>query len=113
MSQIGPPRAVVRAPIADDARRRHPLHAVAMLLALAILALLVANVQSAHAAGGVSPAVDAKNGFPLWYEDAAGTRVAQCLDPNDAACVVLPSDFFNPLLPTVFPATEADCATPV
>src|SRR5690349_9824033 len=111
MSQIGPPRADERAPIADDARRRHPWRAAAVLLALAALALFTA--QSAHASGAVSPTVDAKNGFPLWYEDAAGNRVAQCLDPNDAACVVLPSDFFNPLLPTVFPATEADCATPV
>jgi hypothetical protein len=63
---------------------------------------LVATAAPASAAGTVS-GVDPLNGFPFWYEDAAGTRIAACLDPADGNCVLPPSPGFDPALPVVFP----------
>ncbi|HEU5454788.1 MAG TPA: choice-of-anchor D domain-containing protein [Nocardioides sp.] len=47
--------------------------------ALAVALLPVVAVPSAQAVVGTSPDVGAQ-GFPLWYEDATGTRVDLCLD---------------------------------
>ena len=40
-----------------------------------MLALLCAFTATAHAAPAVSSGTSAQNGFPLWYQDAAGNRV--------------------------------------
>jgi hypothetical protein len=39
--------------------------------------------------------IDPRNGYPLWYRDELGVRLAQCLD-NNGLCV-LPEDGFDPL----------------
>jgi hypothetical protein len=33
--------------------------------------------------------------FPDWYQDEAGVRLDQCLDPNDPECLVLPGGTFD------------------
>jgi hypothetical protein len=85
--------------------RRRCLHAAL----LGALLLLLIPLQAGLAAGGgqVSPTVSANNGFPVWYEDAAGIRVAPCLDGTDPNCVlpgVGEEPNFNPTHPTSFPA---------
>src|SRR2546430_10504598 len=75
---------------------------VGLLIALAVAALGIVSMQ-ASAAGAVSPGVDRSNGFPHWYEDAAGARVVPCVDPNDANCAVLPGPTFDPAQPLAFP----------
>lgn len=59
------------------------------------------------ATGGVaavSPDIDASNGFPTWYRDENGIKVAQCIDPNDPNCIVLADEFYDPALPLSFPS---------
>jgi hypothetical protein len=51
----------------------------------------------------VSASTDADNGFPQWYGDRTGTRVAPCLDPADTNCIVLADAGFNPANPVAFP----------
>ena len=80
-----------------------------VLLPAGLLAMVVAGPASpASAVGVVSSTVDASNGFPAWYQDATGSRVAQCLDPADPNCVVLASASFDPAAPTVFPTNFPD-----
>ncbi|MGE0878947.1 MAG: choice-of-anchor D domain-containing protein [Acidimicrobiia bacterium] len=43
----------------------------------------------------VSATTSASNNFPDWYQDEAGMRVGQCIDPNDPMCIVLPDDFYT------------------
>jgi hypothetical protein len=64
---------------------------------------VVASAAPASAAGSVS-AVSPSNGFPLWYQDAAGTRIDACLDPADANCVLPAAAGFDPAQPVVFPS---------
>ena len=77
------------------------------LLALALLPVsavgLVATAAPASAAATVSN-INPNNGFPYWYQDAAGTRIDGCLDPADPNCV-LPAvpGVFDPAQPIVFP----------
>src|SRR5262245_36164666 len=78
-----------------------------LLVAIAVTALGIVSMQ-ASAAGTVSPHVDRSNGFPQWYQDAAGTRVEPCLDPSDANCAVLPGPTFDPAQPLVFPTNFPD-----
>ncbi len=52
----------------------------------------------------VSPTTNPANGFPDWYRDEAGVKVAQCIDPADPHCVVLPDATFNPANPVAFPS---------
>ncbi|MEZ5412206.1 MAG: choice-of-anchor D domain-containing protein [Acidimicrobiales bacterium] len=40
---------------------------------------------------GINP----ETGFPLWYQDEAGVRLGECIDPNDPFCIVLPDDFYT------------------
>lgn len=51
----------------------------------------------------VSPGVDPADGFPDWYRDEAGIKVAQCIDKDDPYCVVLPDATFDPAHPVSFP----------
>ena len=84
------------------------------LLVLALLPItaagLVATAAPASAAPAVSGTVDPSHGFPLWYEDAAGTRVEPCIDPADANCVLPAAGTspFNPGAPVVFPGNFPD-----
>lgn len=85
--------------------RRGTAAAVVVLLA-AVLGLVVLPAQVAAGAGGtpgVSAATDPGHGFPLWFEDGGGTRLAPCLDPADANCVVLGDAGYDPARPQVFP----------
>ena len=79
-----------------------------LVLPMAMLGLAIGTAGPAAAVGGVSSAVSGTNGFPIWYQDSAGNRVEQCLDPNDANCVVLASATYNPANPTVFPSNFPD-----
>jgi len=100
----GRPRAVGISPQAGTAEvSAARAWAIRAVLATAVLALLAVFAASAHAAPAVSSGVSTQNGFPLWYQDAAGNRIEQCIDPADANCALVASDFFNPTLPIVFP----------
>jgi len=110
----GRPRAVGISPQAGTAEvSAARAWAIRAVLATAVLALLAVFAASAHAAPAVSSGVSTQNGFPLWYQDAAGNRIEQCIDPADANCALVASDFFNPTLPIVFPSSGEACAAPV
>jgi hypothetical protein len=110
----GRPRAVGISPQAGTAEvSAARAWAIRAVLATAALALLAVFAASAHAAPAVSSGVSTQNGFPLWYQDAAGNRIEQCIDPADANCALVASDFFNPTLPIVFPSSGEACAAPV
>lgn len=86
---------------------------VAALAALAValsgaVGLAFAAPGVASAAGAVSSTVDPSTGFPSWYQDSAGNRVAPCLDPNDANCVLPAAADFDPNLPVSFPTNFPD-----
>jgi hypothetical protein len=68
---------------------------------LAALPLTASNAATTPPA--VSTGTDPANGFPQWYQDNTGTRVAPCLDPADANCIVAADAGFDPAKPTVFP----------
>ncbi len=85
-------------------RRRPVVLALVVLLVGAVLATLpLAASSAAPAQPAVSAGTDPANGFPLWYQDNTGTRVAPCLDPADANCIVAADAGFDPARPTVFP----------
>ncbi|MBT9258060.1 choice-of-anchor D domain-containing protein [Phycicoccus sp. MAQZ13P-2] len=87
------------------APRRGLTTALVALLAVA-LGLVALPARDALAAGGqpaVSPVLDAGHGFPTWFEDSGGTRLAPCLDPTDTRCVVLADAGYDPARPQVFP----------
>ena len=42
-------------------------------------------------------------GFPQWYQDANGVRLALCDDPADPGCIVLGGDGYDPTKPLSFP----------
>jgi hypothetical protein len=50
--------------------------------------VVAAATQSLAAVGPVDP----ENGFPLWYADNGGTRLALCLDPADPLCLAPPEN---------------------
>ena len=78
--------------------------ALALVLGLAGLANTLAPAPALAATGpDVSTAIDPANGFPLWYQDAGGTRLAPCLDAADPNCVVLADATFDPTKPLAFP----------
>src|SRR3954452_24329429 len=87
------------------APRRRPviLALVVLLLGGVLAALPLASSSAATAPPTVSSGTDPANGFPLWYQDNTGTRVASCLDPADANCIVAGDAGFDPAKPTVFP----------
>src|SRR3954452_14325467 len=87
------------------APRRRPviLALVVLLLGGVLAALPLASSSAATAPPTVSSGTDPANGFPLWYQDNTGTRVAPCLDPADANCIVAGDAGFDPAKPTVFP----------
>ena len=69
-----------------------------------VLATLPLTASSAATVPpAVSPGTDPANGFPQWYQDNTGTRVAPCLDPADANCIVAADAGFDPAKPMVFP----------
>lgn len=87
---------------------------VRYLLVLALLPItaagLVVTAAPASAAAAVSVTTDAAHGFPLWYEDAAGTRIEPCLDPADGNCVLPAAGTspFNPGAEVTFPGNFPD-----
>ena len=42
-------------------------------------------------------------GYPAYYQDANGVRLAPCSDPTDPNCAVAPDPAVNPDLPISFP----------
>src|SRR5262249_23097885 len=79
-----------------------------VLLALIAGTLLPGVTSGALAAGSPSPTVDPANGFPTWYQDSAGNRVAPCIDPADATCALVPSASFDPPQPLASPSNFPD-----
>lgn len=77
-------------------------------LCLGFLTSLVALTASSPASAVLraSGPVDPSTGFPSWYEDTSGIRLAPCLDPNDPNC--LPMVLPNPLAPISFPDNFPD-----
>ena len=66
-------------------RRRPVLLAMVVLLFGGLLAALPLTASSAATTPpAVSAGTDPANGFPQWYQDNTGTRVAPCLDPAEA-----------------------------
>jgi Bacterial Ig domain len=70
---------------------------------LLLLTLLTGNAGAALQAVGPT---DVATGFPLWYQDAGGLAVQECLDlpsttGNVPYCTLLSAPGFNPLLPIV------------
>jgi len=51
--------------------------------------------------------VDAENGFPRWYKDAAGTRLELAVDPRDPFAQAM-GDLPDPLAPVRFPDNFPD-----
>jgi hypothetical protein len=87
----GPTRTPERRTDGRTARRRRSFFIGVLLLLLSgLLATLPLTASSAATATpAVSPTNDPANGFPLWYQDNTGTRVAPCLDPADPNCIVV------------------------
>ena len=85
-------------------RRRPVLLAMVVLLFGGLLAALPLTASTAATTlPAVSTGTDPANGFPQWYQDNTGTRVAPCLDPADANCIIAADAGFDPARPTVFP----------
>jgi hypothetical protein len=59
----------------------------------------------AHAALSFVGPLDPANGFPRWYKDSRGVRLALCLDQNTFC---QPLDGADPALPISFPTNFAD-----
>lgn len=57
--------------------------------------------KDARVTGPISP----EHGFPEWYQDETGTRVAICDDQDDPMCVLpdVPEGTYDPALPMSFP----------
>jgi hypothetical protein len=70
--------------------RAAALTGIAALVTTALVPLMSTGAGANLAALG---AVNAATGFPLWYQDAAGTRLAEC---NDAPCPVPRPDLTQP-----------------
>lgn len=51
--------------------------------------------------------IDAENGFPRWYKDAAGTRLDLAIDPRDPHAQAM-GDLPDPLAPVSFPGNFPD-----
>jgi len=68
--------------------------------------LLRSRVSDGSGKGArVTGPIDPVNGFPQWYQDETGTRVALCDDQNDPLCVLptAPEGTYNPVQPISFP----------
>lgn len=61
--------------------------------------ILSLTVTGTGGLAGVAPTIDAASGFPEWYQDELGTRIGECIDPNDPYCIVLPDATFTPTKP--------------
>ena len=83
-------------------RKMKTIFATAFLLT----ALALAAGPAIAALQAVSPANDPATGFPLWYQDANGLAITECLDlpsttGNVPYCTLLAQPGFNPLSPIV------------
>src|SRR5690242_2813454 len=79
---------------------------LAVLIALlgGLLAVLPVAASSASTpVPDVSHDVDPSNGFPLWYQDSSGVRLAPCLDIADSNCVLAGDASYDPASPLAFP----------
>ncbi|QKE85213.1 choice-of-anchor D domain-containing protein [Arthrobacter sp. NEB 688] len=74
-----------------------------LAVALGLVALPARDALAAAGQPAVSPVLDSGHGFPTWFEDSGGTRLAPCLDPTDTRCVVLADAGYDPARPQVFP----------
>jgi hypothetical protein len=89
------------------ARRRLTRFLVALVVVLGVAGLtplVTAVPASAATTADVATVLDPSNGFPTWYQDASGTRLAPCLDAADTNCVVLADAGFDPAKALSFPA---------
>jgi hypothetical protein len=81
---------------------------VIMALLVDLIPLAATTPALAATAAAVSPTLN-QFGFPDWYQDTTGTRLAPCLDINDPFCVVLPNPgVFDPALPMDMPDNFPD-----
>lgn len=60
------------------------------------------NVLAAPAARAVASTIEA-HGYPTWYSDDNGTRVAACLDGSDPRCALAGEAGFDPAQPSLIP----------
>ena len=75
--------------------------------------LVTAVPASAATTADVATALDPSHGFPTWYQDASGTRLAPCLDAADTNCVVLADAGFDPAKALSFPTNfPSECWRP-
>ena len=81
---------------------------VLIILAAFIALTLILTSRSAQAAvngiglTAVGPVMSA-NGFPEWYKDSTGTRLALCLETTNPLCGFVAGDIPNPAAPLVVP----------
>ena len=82
-----------------------------LLLVFSVVPFVALSATGASAVGtspGVSPNLLA-SGFPEWFEDAHGVRVAPCLDPLDTNCLApLTGPGFDANQPVSFPGNFPD-----
>ena len=62
--------------------------------------LLRGNGMGTNKDARVQGPISLQNGYPLWYQDEAGTKLALCDDPNDQMCL---QPFAGPYDPAVGP----------
>jgi hypothetical protein len=94
----------------DRSRLPWPVAAI-LALALALSGAVgpaLATPGVASAAGAVSNKIDPLDGFPVWYQDSAGSRVEPCIDPNDPNCILATATAFDASQPVVFPTNFPD-----
>ncbi len=90
--------------------RSRALFAALLLVfsAVPFLALSATGASAVAPSPGVSPGFN-QAGFPDWFEDVNGVRVAPCLDPLDTNCLApLTGPGFDANLPVVFPTNFPD-----
>jgi hypothetical protein len=89
---------------------RQKSHYLYVLLAIVLIGSVI--IFWGKAAADVPPGgpqltkvgpINGDNGFPVWYKDAAGTRMQLCLDKEDPYCGFLPGDIPNDTMPISFP----------
>ena len=86
--------------------------AASFLLLFSAVPFLALSSTTGVSAVGPSPAVSpgrTDSGFPEWFEDVHGVRVAPCLDPADTNCLApLTGPGFDANLPVSFPTNFPD-----
>ncbi len=79
------------------------------LIIKSLMLLMMAAIFAMPASAGLQAvgAIDNANGFPFWYQDSAGMKLAPCLDGPDGLadpkCVVLADARYDPTAQLSFP----------